>query len=261
MSDSELRDPAPAPEEYFVRMSLLERLQHGLLIVSFSLLVLTGLPLIVYEWRPLQALFSFFTFYLRGVLHRVAAVMLIGLSVWHLLYMLLTARGRETLRELRLRTRDLKDAFEIFMYNLGTTPWLYRKGILADFFRRHPYWLFQDPPRYGRYNFIEKFEYMAVVWGSFVMILTGLFMWKVELAMRLFPKYVFDLFVAIHSYEAILAFLAIIIWHMYNVHFSPAAFPMSKVWLTGKISREQMMREHPLEYEALQKKRRDEERS
>ena len=61
--------------------------------------------------------------------------------------------------------------------------------------------------------------------------------------------------------EAILAFLAIIIWHMYNVHFSPAAFPMSKVWLTGKISREQMMREHPLEYEALQKKLRDEEGS
>jgi len=79
--------------------------------------------------------------------------------------------------------------------------------------------------------------------------------------MHLFPKYVFDVFVAIHSYEAILAFLAIIIWHMYNVHFAPAAFPMSKVWLTGKISREQMMREHPLEYEALQKKLRDEERS
>jgi len=261
MSDSELRDPAPPSEEYFVRMSLQERLQHGLLIVSFSLLVVTGLPLMAYEWRPLQALFSFFTFYLRGVLHRVAAVMLIVVSVWHLLYMLLTARGRETLRELRLRARDLKDAFEIFMHNLGTTSWLYRKGILADFFQRHPYWLFPDPPRYGRYNFIEKFEYLAVVWGSFVMILTGLFMWKVELAMRLFPKYVFDVFVAIHSYEAILAFLAIIIWHMYNVHFAPAAFPMSKVWLTGKISREQMMREHPLEYEALQKKLRDEERS
>jgi cytochrome b subunit of formate dehydrogenase len=67
-------------------------------------------------------------------------------------------------------------------------------------------------------------------------------------------EYIFDVFVAIHGYEAILAFLAIIVWHMYNVHFSPAVFPMSRVFLTGRISRKQMMEEHPLEYEEIQKK-------
>jgi cytochrome b subunit of formate dehydrogenase len=153
-----------------------------------------------------------------------------------------------------LKRKDIDDAFEVLMHNLGLTGWLYRKGILANFFRQHPCWLFKEPPKYGRYSFIEKFEYLAVVWGSFVMIVTGFFMWQVELAMRLFPKYIFDVFVAIHSYEAILAFLAIIVWHMYNVHFAPAVFPMSRVFLTGKISRKQMMEEHPLEYEEIQKK-------
>ena len=246
--------------KYVVRMTLSERLQHGLLIVSFVLLVLTGLPLIVYEWKVVQLVFlDKFSFALRGILHRAGAVLLIGLCLWHLLYMVFTRRGRETARELMIRKKDLTDALESLMYNLGFTSWLHRRGILAGFLERRPYWLFREPPRYGRYNFIEKFEYLAVAWGSVVMIATGFFMWKVELAMRVIPRYVFDVLVIIHGYEAVLAFLAILIWHMYNVHFSPAAFPMSKVWLTGKISRKQLMEEHPLEYEQLTKRQEGEE--
>jgi formate dehydrogenase subunit gamma len=101
---------------------------------------------------------------------------------------------------------------------------------------------------------IQKFEYLAVVWGSVVMIWTGFFMWQVELAMQLFPEYVFDVFVAIHGYEAILAFLAIIIWHMYNVHLSPPVFPMSRVWLTVRSTARNLMEKHSLEYEELRRK-------
>jgi cytochrome b subunit of formate dehydrogenase len=233
-------------------MTLHERLQHWTLILSFGLLVLTGLPLIVYDWKPVQLLFFFsFSFELRGVVHRVGAVLLIALCIWHLAYAIFTARGRETVRALMPEMKDLRDALESLMHNLGLTSWLYRRGLFIRFFRRYPYWLFMEPPRYGRYTFIEKFEYLAVVWGSLVMIVTGFFMWQVELAMRLFPRYIFDIFVTIHSFEAILAFLAILIWHMYSVHFAPHVFPMSKVWLTGKMSREQMIREHPLEYEEM----------
>jgi hypothetical protein len=179
-----------------------------------------------------------------------------GLCAWHAGYVLFTRRGRETARALMLGTKDVRDAFEILMHNLGTTRWLERRGILTAFFARHPYWLFPDPPRYGRYNFIEKLEYIAVVWGSVVMIASGFCIWKVELAMRLFPRHVFDVIATIHSYEAILAFLAIIVWHMYNVHLAPPVFPMSRVWLTGKISREQLRAEHPLEYERIEEERR-----
>src|SRR5262245_61678381 len=242
-------------DEDFVRMSLQERLQHGLLIVSFFLLVLTGLPLIVYEWKPVQALFFFkFSFYVRGLIHRIAAVMLICLCIWHAICAVSTVRGRETIKALVFRKKDFADAVETLMHNLGFTAWLYRRGKFRGFFERHPYLLYKEAPRYGRYSFIEKFEYLAVVWGSVVMILTGFFMWQVELAMQLIPKYVFDVFVAIHGYEAILAFLAIIIWHMYNVHLSPLVFPMSRVWLTGKISRKELMEKHPLEYEEIERK-------
>jgi hypothetical protein len=78
-------------DEFFVRMSLQERLQHGVLIVSFFLLVLTGLPLIAYQWKPVQALFFFkFSFYIRGLIHRIAAVKLILLCIWHAIYALST---------------------------------------------------------------------------------------------------------------------------------------------------------------------------
>lgn len=244
------KEASSARQEYFVRMTLHERFQHWILILSFGILVLTGLPLVVYDWKPVQLLlFLNFSFQLRGILHRIGAAMLIGLCLWHLIYVIFTARGRETVLALMPKMKDLTDAFDLLMHNLGFTSWLFRKGILIDLFRRHPDWLFLEPPRYARYNFIEKFEYLGVVWGSAVMIVTGFFMWQVELAMRLFPRYIFEVFVTIHSFEAILALLAILIWHMYSVHFAPEVFPMSKVWLTGRISKEQMMREHPLEYE------------
>jgi cytochrome b subunit of formate dehydrogenase len=238
--------------ESFVRMTLGERVQHWVLIASFTLLVLTGLPLVVYEWGPLERLFPIGSaFHLRGLVHRVAAVVLIGLSAWHLGYILITKRGREIAHALRFRRKDASDAFEVLMHNLGITAWLYRRGVLHGWFFRHPYWLFAESPRYGRYNFIEKFEYLAVVWGSFAMISTGFFLWNVELAMRIFPRYVFDVLTTIHGYEAILAFLAVLVWHMYNVHFAPGVFPMSKVWLTGRISRKRLMEDHPLEYEEI----------
>lgn len=242
--------------ELVLRMTLNERLQHGLLIVSFFTLVLTGLPLIAYDWWVVQLLFFHsFSFELRGILHRIGAVLLILLCVWHLWYALGTRRGRETVRALLFRRKDMSDAVESLMHNLGLCSWLYRKGYFARFFERHPWWLFREAPEYGRYNFIEKFEYFAVTWGTIVMIVTGFFMWQVELAMKIFPKSVFDVFVTIHGYEAILAFLAILIWHMYNVHLSPEAFPMSKVWWTGKLSREQWKSRHPLEYREIQRRR------
>jgi len=76
-------------------------------------------------------------------------------------------------------------------------------------------------------------------------------MWRVELSLRLFPLWVHDIFVVIHGYEAILAFLSIIIWHMYSVHFNPEVFPMSKIWLNGKISGHELRTLHPLEYQAI----------
>ena len=78
------------------------------------------------------------------------------------------------------------------------------------------------------------------------MIASGFFLWATNLSFRLFPLWVYDIFKIIHSYEAILAFLAIIIWHLYNVHLTPDVFPMSRVWLDGKISGPRIMDASPI---------------
>jgi len=244
-------------DEVFARMNLAERVQHWFLILTFFTLMATGLPLFFYEFKFFKwVLPSGRAFAVRGVLHRIAAVVLVLNLVWHVFYTVFTARGRANFKAMIPRPRDFRDAFEQFFHNAGLTRLVHRTGLGKKFFARHPYWLFQEAPRYGRYNFVEKFEYWAVGWGSAVMIASGFFMWNVELSLRLFPLWVHNIFIIVHSYEAMLAFLAIIIWHMYNVHLNPEVFPMSKVWLNGKITGHELRTLHPLEYERIVEERR-----
>ncbi|MFN8005792.1 MAG: cytochrome b/b6 domain-containing protein [Terriglobia bacterium] len=244
-------------DEVFIRMNLAERLQHGFLILCFVLLVLTGLPLLTRPVSYTQGLFLFeWGFRLRGILHRGAGVGLILVSLFHLYYITATRRGREIFVALLPRMKDVSDALQTFGHNLGFSQSLYRKGIFKHFFDRHPYWLFTEPPLYGRYNFIEKFEYLALVWGNLVMITTGAFLWATNLSLRWFPLWIYDIFKIIHGYEAVLAFLAIIIWHLYNVHLSRGVFPMSKVFLNGKITGKELREHHFLEYKSILEERR-----
>lgn len=239
-------------DEIFMRMNLSERIQHFLLIITFLILIVTGLPLLFYNIKFLKSLFSIEqSFYTRGILHRAAAVVMILNLIWHTLYAVFTSRGRNNFKEMIPKFKDLQDAFKIFWHHTGLTRFLYRRGILKKFFASHPYWLFEKPSKYGRYNFIEKFEYWAVGWGSVVMIISGFFMWNVEFSLSLFPLWVHNIFIILHGYEAILAFLAVIIWHMYNVHLNPESFPMSKIWLNGKITGKELRTLHPLEYEEI----------
>jgi formate dehydrogenase subunit gamma len=249
--------PLVREDEVFLRMNVAERIQHALMVVSFVTLIVTGLPLVFYELKIFKSIFAFGrAFYIRGILHRVAAVILIIDVLWHLGYTLFTARGRRNFREMRPGLKDARDALQAFGYNVGLTRWLHARGRFRRFFARHPFWIFAEPPAYGRYNFIEKLEYLSVAWGSAVMIASGFFMWKVEWSLRIFPLWVHDIFVIVHGYEAMLAFLAIIIWHMYNVHLNPEVFPMSRVWLDGKISGHELRTLHPLEYEGIVEERR-----
>ncbi|HSA96649.1 MAG TPA: hypothetical protein VLJ16_11390, partial [Acidobacteriota bacterium] len=127
-------------DEVFLRMNLTERLQHILLIVSFTLLVLTGLPLMFYELRVFKSIFSIGNaFALRGLLHRAAAVILIVDILWHFAYTVLTRRGRQNFRDLLPGWKDGRDALTLFGYNVGLSRWLYRRGIFKRFFDRHPF--------------------------------------------------------------------------------------------------------------------------
>jgi len=97
-----------------------------------------------------------------------------------------------------------------------------------------------------RFNYGEKFEYWALVWGTFVMAATGLLVWfQVEFG-AFMPRWIIDVALAIHFYEAILATLAIIVWHFYAVIFDPDVYPLNWAWLDGRMSVQHYEEEHPL---------------
>jgi len=254
--------PLIAEDEAFVRMSLVERLQHGAVLVVFVLLILTGLPLLLHGLKIFKWVFSpEKSFYVRGLIHRAAAVGLIAAAVWHAASTAFTSRGRRNLKDMLPRAKDVRDAVQSLGFNLGLSRYLRRHRLGKAFFERHPFWLFEAAPLLERYSFIEKFEYWSLVWGTMIMILSGFFMWRVDLSLRLFPLWVHNIFILVHSYEAVLALLAILTWHMYNVHLNPEDFPMSKVWLNGKMTGRELRRRHPLEYRRIHEERLRQNRS
>ncbi len=117
------------------------------------------------------------------------------------------------MKDLALRIQDLHDAMAQALYNVGL--------------RKAP-----PPPR--RFNYAEKVEYWALIWGSFVMIITGIVLVFTETALRTLPKVWHDLSQVIHFYEAVLATLAIVVWHLYWIKFDPSEYPMNTAWLVGK---------------------------
>lgn len=215
-------------ERYFERLTLNQRIQHIILLVSFSTLVLTGLPV-----RYPDSLLSSIVIHLvggfatRSLVHRIAALALIALTGYHIGFTIFTPRGRSEFKALLPNPKDLFDSIRMMLFYFGFSS---------------------KKAQFERYNFIEKFEYLAVGWGSVVMIGTGLMLWFEGQSMVFLPKWTLDVARVIHSYEGLLAFLAIIIWHFYHVHLNPEVFPMSKIWLTGKISEHDMKEHHPLEY-------------
>ncbi len=209
-----------------IRLTLSERVQHALLLVSFILLVITGFVLKFPDsfWaEPFVRWESEFAF--RGLIHRIAAVVLIAGAVYHVIYLAFAEEGGRWLRGMFPKVRDLRDAIHTVGYNLG-----YKR----------------DLPSYPHFNYAEKAEYWALVWGTVVMVVTGVILWAHNLMLEYFPKWVLDVATAIHYYEAILATLAIVIWHFYAVIFDPDVYPLKWTFLTGRAP-EHEVREEPME--------------
>jgi cytochrome b subunit of formate dehydrogenase len=239
----------------FLRMTKTQRLQHFLMIFSVLLLTLTGIPLMFPRCGLVHILLpGSRSFFVRSVLHRIGAVLLIGDTLWIFLYSLLTKQGRSNLKGRLFRKRDLIDFLQLFGYKSGFPLFLHKRGFLGKLFDRHPGLLCREGPRFGRYSVVNKFEFWAMLLGSLIMIGTGIFLWFEEFSLSLFPLWVHHIFYLVHSYEAVLAVLAILIWHMYSVHLNSDVFPMSRIWLTGKITAQQLKKDHPLEYEEMETK-------
>jgi formate dehydrogenase gamma subunit len=212
-----------------IRMSLLFRIQHMLLTVLLLVLAVTGFALMYHENPLAQAIIRFEGGVgNRGVVHRIAAVLLMANMVYHVFYMLLTREGRAEFRDFLVARKDIDEFLQSLRYNVGMAS---------------------EYPRFGRYGFKEKFQYWGTAVGILLIACTGFMLWAETFSMRIFPKFVLDLALIIHGYQGLLGFLLLFLWHVYNVHLHPSVFPMNPAWITGKVSAEWLRREHPLEYE------------
>jgi cytochrome b subunit of formate dehydrogenase len=230
------------PHRLYLRMSLNERLQHGALIITFFTLVVTGFMLKFPDawWVvPIREM-SPAVFEIRSLLHRSAGVGLILAGMYHLYYIFRVPRGRQLIHDLLPVRSDFTGAMNMLKYNLG---------------------LSKERPRFGRFSYIEKSEYWALVWGTVIMGVTGVILWFENTFLGLLTKLWWDVSEAIHYYEAWLATLAIIVWHFYYVIFSPRVYPMNVSWLKGTITEEEMMEDHPVELEEIKARESEESES
>jgi cytochrome b subunit of formate dehydrogenase len=219
-----------APRPRYQRFSRSDRAQHLVMLVSFLVLTLTGLP---QKFIYLNSRYLDDAIDLMGgiegvrIIHRVAATVLMLVTVYHLL----DVARRIYVRRARLTMlpgyRDALDALQAVRYNLG---------------------LAQQRPRMDRYTWEEKVEYWSLVWGTIVMIATGFMLWNPVATARFLPGEFIPAAQVVHGGEALLAILAVLVWHFYSVHLRH----FNRSMFTGELSEHVMHEEHPLELERIQ---------
>ncbi|HEY1984039.1 MAG TPA: cytochrome b/b6 domain-containing protein [Terracidiphilus sp.] len=225
---SKLAQRRRAHPAMMVRMTVNQRWQHMILFTSFIILVITGFAL-KFPDSWFAHVFGMGE-HLRGVIHRVSGVALMAVGIYHVFYVIAAREGRLLLRDLAPAPKDGFDALRAMRYYLGLSS---RK------------------PEFGRFNYAEKAEYWALVWGTALMGLTGVMLWAKVWVGNLLARWWVDAATAVHYYEAILATLAIVVWHFYQVFFDPDVYPMNGAWLDGKMPVDHYKEEHGLDTESL----------
>lgn len=211
----------------YLRFTPVQRLQHLVLIVSFTVLALTGLP-----QKYASTGFDEWLIALMGgiesvrIAHRIAAFALMAATILHVVdvaYRLFVERVRLAMLP---GVEDLRQAWQVVRYNLG---------------------LGGQRPRMGRYTFEEKVEYWSLVWGTLLMIVTGFMLWNPIATTRFLPGQFIPAAQVVHGGEAVLAVLAIVIWHGYGVHLRH----FNRSMFTGTMTEAEMREEHPAELEEI----------
>lgn len=215
----------------FKRFTMTVLVQHWIMAVSVIILIITGMPI-----KFSDAAFSQIVMNMLGgidmskIFHRVGGTGLIVASLYHLFYIVFTKEGRWNFKEMIPMPKDLQDVITNFKFYFGKS---------------------KDKPKFGRFSYIEKFDYWAVYWGCIIMIFSGLALWFETFFMNNFTLEIWQIAHVMHSDEALLATLAIVFWHFYNAHLNPSKFPLNRVMFSGELDEEEMLEEHPLEYERI----------
>ena len=211
--------------------------QHLMLTVAFIVLVITGFALRFPDsWWV--SILNFFGIYedARSVIHRICAVLLIYVSIHHAVFLLFSRRGKEQLRGLMPVKQDFWDVIQNIKFHLGLTD---------------------KRPEYDMYDYTEKGEYWALVWGTIAMVITGFVLWFPTFFTSFMPPWIVKVSETIHYYEAWLATLAIAVFHFFFVIFHPEQYPMSFAWITGRVTEESVKHHHPKWYRRMFTKKSD----
>lgn len=216
--------------EMYTRFDLSQRIQHLLLIVSFTMLALTGLVQSFSRAGWAQAILSV----LGGLdgarmIHHIFSVLLAAVFFYHVFSVIVDLIFKPS-RAMLPRLQDARDAIQSAKYLLGREA---------------------EQPRYDRFDFRQKVEYWALIWGTVLMGVTGIILLFPLVATRYLPGVVVYAAKAAHGLEALLAVASVITWHMYGTHFAGGRWRLDTTIFTGKISRERMLEEHPLEYQRV----------
>lgn len=225
--------------EEFIRFSVSQRMEHLVQIVAFVALVATGVPQKFHDAGWANWMMTGFggIDMTRSIHHFFAAVMVIE-CVYHFGAVLHGLNKKRTWPAMLPAPKDIVDAIGTLKYFMG---------------------LAKEEPKFDRFDYRQKLEYWSLVWGTVVMVLTGMVLLFPAQVTAWIPGDWVPAAKAAHGGEALLAFLSILVWHMYWAHFRPGSFPFDKSIFTGKISKERMIEEHPLEYERLVQDQEDEE--
>jgi len=212
-------------ERKFLRMTKSQRIQHVILFVSTTVLILTGFMLQADNWL-IEAFGEYgeTVFNIRSWLHRIAGVVVAFVCVYHFVYVITTEEGKSWATDMLPRPKDVVDAYQNVMFMIG--------------FR-------EQKPKLDRFMYLEKLEYWSVYFGMTIVIITGTMMWTEYL----WPRFYLEVANVFHLGEAVLAALAIIVGHIFSVHYSPHVYPMNRTFIDGMISEELMKEEHELWYE------------